>query len=68
MSKLWIMHKRCPVGALYYDGTIKVVSEKSKYQDVVAATQDNFVKQEQQLDIISTLEKKVALFVKLTLY
>jgi len=50
--------KRCPVGALYYDGTIKVVSEKSKYQDVVAATQDNFVKQEQQLDIISTLERK----------
>lgn len=50
--------KRCPVGALYYDGIVKVVSKKSKYQEVVAATHNNFEKQKQQLDTISALDRK----------
>ncbi|MFR1708844.1 MAG: 4Fe-4S binding protein [Clostridium sp.] len=50
--------KRCPFGALYYDGTVKVVSEKSKYQEVVAATHDNFAKQREQSNTISSLDRK----------
>jgi Fe-S-cluster-containing hydrogenase component 2 len=49
--------KRCPVGALYYDGNVKVVSKKSKYQEMVAATHDNFEQQKQQLDTISSLDR-----------
>lgn len=49
--------KRCPAGALYYDGKVKVNSACTELQSKIPVTHDNFIKQEQQINELLTVER-----------
>ncbi len=50
--------RRCPVGALYYDGAVKVVREISPYQKQVEVSKNNIEKQEQQILHLKSLIRR----------
>ena len=52
-----ICMRRCPVGALYFDGEVKVNSTPSAQQRMVTATESNILIQNEQLESLENIKR-----------